>query len=503
MSIISSKHRKFFLRAAAVLLILLAASMQGEERNTYHRQWSTLEKEGRFTEAVVIYKQAVREYPEEAWFYVFIGHSLKMQKKADEALPYFESARKYAAGDAGVLRNVYYGYCAYGSFLGFEKKKWEEAAEWYNKAALLDPKPAFAHNVMGNALRNAGKLEKAYAAFLAAYNADPDHVNGDLKANFRTGMIEGMRQRGSGEKDLLCKYSELAAIAYPADSEIILAAVSGTLSAGRADKAREIADKVTSHPLQELVRGQIELSGGMNDQKVFAHFDAMSREAPRDYELDDAIAKIYRSMVDALSYPEQMASPYQDRAVDFNTRAVQKYFLVHPYTQTLTLRPPLQGRFFQGQGAGGRSFHNGLEAHYSYDLRQEMGAAIYAVADGEVIDAESSHADNPVGSPVNLNARANFVRLRHAGGITSTCVHLKRGSVAVKTGQRVKAGQKLGEMGNSGVSGGVHLHFEMANEKKITIEPRFTGLKGKRERDAAFLPMDTFGSEKFTFEYYP
>ncbi len=499
--------RFFPTRKAAVsafMILFLASVIEGEDKNSYHKQWKALEAEGRFADAVVIYKRALEEYPEEAWFYVFIGHSLKMQKKADLALPYFESARKYAKGDAGVLRNVYYGYCAYGSHLAFEKKKWDEAVEWYKRAAALDPKPAFAHNVMGNALRNAGKLGQAYDAFRAAYQADPLHVNGDLKANFRVGMLEGIRlTRESGQKNLLFNYVELAAEAYPDDAEVILSVVSGAIFAGRLQKAREIENKVTSHPLRELVSGRIGLEEKGNENRVFASFDALSRKSPRDYELDDAIAKVYRSMVDTLDYPEQMGSSYQDRVVDFNTRAVKKYFVVHPYTQAFPLRPPLQGKFFQGQGAGGRSFHNGLHDHFSYDLRQEMGAPIFAVTDGEVIDAESSHADNPVGSPVNLKARANFVRLRHSNGITSTYVHMKQGSVTVKRGQSVKAGQKLGEMGNSGVSGGVHLHFVMAKENKVTVEPRFTGLKGKKESEGAFRPVETLGSERMTFETSP
>jgi murein DD-endopeptidase MepM/ murein hydrolase activator NlpD len=39
-------------------------------------------------------------------------------------------------------------------------------------------------------------------------------------------------------------------------------------------------------------------------------------------------------------------------------------------------------------------------------------------------------------------------------------MHLKRGSIPVVEGQRVAAGEQLGEVGNSGRSFGAHLHFE-------------------------------------------
>jgi murein DD-endopeptidase MepM/ murein hydrolase activator NlpD len=40
-------------------------------------------------------------------------------------------------------------------------------------------------------------------------------------------------------------------------------------------------------------------------------------------------------------------------------------------------------------------------------------------------------------------------------------MHLRRGSIPVTEGQRMAAGEQLGEVGNSGSSFGAHLHFEV------------------------------------------
>ena len=41
--------------------------------------------------------------------------------------------------------------------------------------------------------------------------------------------------------------------------------------------------------------------------------------------------------------------------------------------------------------------------------------------------------------------------------------HLKTGSVRVRRGQSVRAGEVLGQVGNTGQSGGPHLHFQLSD----------------------------------------
>lgn len=53
----------------------------------------------------------------------------------------------------------------------------------------------------------------------------------------------------------------------------------------------------------------------------------------------------------------------------------------------------------------------------------------------------------------------NEVRIRHADGSETRYKHLAKG-LAVKVGDRVKARQIVGRMGTTGMSTGVHLHFE-------------------------------------------
>jgi murein DD-endopeptidase MepM/ murein hydrolase activator NlpD len=56
----------------------------------------------------------------------------------------------------------------------------------------------------------------------------------------------------------------------------------------------------------------------------------------------------------------------------------------------------------------------------------------------------------------------NYVVLTGAGEARDyVFMHLQHGSTRVRPGQRVRTGQRLGNVGNTGRSFGAHLHFEI------------------------------------------
>jgi len=96
---------------------------------------------------------------------------------------------------------------------------------------------------------------------------------------------------------------------------------------------------------------------------------------------------------------------------------------------------------------------------------------IVAQADGIVLFAEDKYEDNVIGK-MGKFTQANMVGVYYGAGISALYGHLKKGSVVVKRGDRVKAGQILGRVGNSGASGMPHLHFTML-DLSVSIKGRF------------------------------
>ncbi|MEU6061089.1 M23 family metallopeptidase [Streptomyces sp. NPDC047097] len=108
-----------------------------------------------------------------------------------------------------------------------------------------------------------------------------------------------------------------------------------------------------------------------------------------------------------------------------------------------------------------------------------FGAPILAVADATVVAARDGARDHlSRGSLPGLlylllieslgrtlggfpAVFGNHVVLDLGGGTYAAYAHLRRGSVAVRPGERVAAGQRIGRCGNSGNSTEPHLHFQL------------------------------------------
>ncbi len=131
---------------------------------------------------------------------------------------------------------------------------------------------------------------------------------------------------------------------------------------------------------------------------------------------------------------------------------------------------PLDGRVWIAQrfaidfvkiGPNGNTWHDDRSKNENY---WGYGEPVVAVADGEVVSVVDNIVDNARGvlPPSNIaTLPGNHVILRIGPSQYALFAHLKHGSIGVRTGQRVRRGDMLGKLGNSGQATAPHLHFQL------------------------------------------
>jgi murein DD-endopeptidase MepM/ murein hydrolase activator NlpD len=86
---------------------------------------------------------------------------------------------------------------------------------------------------------------------------------------------------------------------------------------------------------------------------------------------------------------------------------------------------------------------------------------IEAAFDGKVMYAGPSKAKKANGEPDGFGYYVKVASQINGEWYSHLYAHLDKGSLQVKTGQKVTAGTVLGVMGTTGMSTGVHLHWEI------------------------------------------
>jgi len=121
--------------------------------------------------------------------------------------------------------------------------------------------------------------------------------------------------------------------------------------------------------------------------------------------------------------------------------------------------------------------HDGTDIRLKNLAAMRTGVAVKAVADGVVLGTRNNVDDASIrdASAPDIQGRecGNGVRINHAEGYVTQSCHLMKGSITVRTGQMVKAGDVIGKIGLSGQTEFPHLHLGVWKDG-VKIDP-FTG----------------------------
>lgn len=152
-----------------------------------------------------------------------------------------------------------------------------------------------------------------------------------------------------------------------------------------------------------------------------------------------------------------------------------------------------------GFGSRWGTFHQGV------DFAAPVGTPLYAAADGVVVEGKD-RAQGTVhgfGSWIWLDCQESV-------GLDFIYGHVKHSAILVKVGDRVKAGQQIGVVGNEGISTGAHLHFECwtapgrlggtaVNPDNYLANAKQPGQKTQKEDSMATTYTVVDWSQKFGF----
>lgn len=110
---------------------------------------------------------------------------------------------------------------------------------------------------------------------------------------------------------------------------------------------------------------------------------------------------------------------------------------------------PVQGIILSGYGMRIHPTHRIRRMHHGIDFRARVGTPIYATGDGVVKQAR------------RWGTYGNFLEINHGFGFETRYAHLTKFADGIRNGSNVKRGQLIGYSGDTGVTSGPHLHYEV------------------------------------------
>ncbi len=110
-------------------------------------------------------------------------------------------------------------------------------------------------------------------------------------------------------------------------------------------------------------------------------------------------------------------------------------------------------KLYSGYGMRIHPIHKIKKMHYGIDFTAPKGTPIYATGNGRIHKVTKSRS-----------GYGNRVMIDHGYGYKTLYAHMQ--DINVKKGQKVKKGDVIGTVGNTGSSTAPHLHYEVMHKKK-------------------------------------
>lgn len=190
-----------------------------------------------------------------------------------------------------------------------------------------------------------------------------------------------------------------------------------------------------AEPIPESVR-QVGV-GGVNRYNYLSGFSVSDLVVDTRYQLDRLEKRLY---IQSKSYDEVIELAKNKEEMLASIPAIQ----------------PVNNKELKRMASGfGNRIHplyKVWKMHWGMDFSAPVGTEIYATGDGVVKEAK----------PRNRRGYGKYVVIDHGFGYETLYAHMSK--INVRVGQKVKRGEIIGQVGNTGSSSAPHLHYEVVKD---------------------------------------
>lgn len=270
-----------------------------------------------------------------------------------------------------------------------------------------------------------------------------------------------------------CSRKKLRIFAAVSVTTVIVLAVSSVFSLSFFTKQHNSLDEITKlqielkksqqqehdldNKIAELTKSKAKQEAAFNKEKESLISNAVSDLTERSDIIEEIVGSI------GIKFPKDTRPDVKNSGGPFiageTVHQDELIYRADRYIKTIRLLPfgrPIKGPITSRYGKRRDPLNKKSAFHTGIDFRGNRGEEIKSMADGVVKKAFKN------------GGYGNYVMIDHGNGYTTSFSHMQK--YLVRRGDRVKRGQVIGLVGNTGRSTGPHLHYEVALDGK-TINP--------------------------------
>jgi murein DD-endopeptidase MepM/ murein hydrolase activator NlpD len=200
-------------------------------------------------------------------------------------------------------------------------------------------------------------------------------------------------------------------------------------------------------------------------------------------KLTTALLIIFTSVTFAAQTAEPATSPIVTVGGNTQTANNQSSTPTFIFPSTCTLNENCYIKFYVDHGTNGAIAdfkqgqlsshqHTGTDIALATFKQADDGVDVIAAADGKVLRTRDGMRDRALRTNPRKHVNAKYacgngVFIEHENDWTTQYCHMQNGSITVKPGDTVKAGQVIGKIGYSGLTLFPHLHFAVRQGEVI------------------------------------